>query len=105
MNSLLSRMVDRLVDVQFKTIPSGRLVFIPFTRKGKCYFIDSKAEEEKLRAFVKMYRIPVVGQFQFPQTGKLPSLVGNLGREEKAKTEGRMASHRDARGSAGKRLT
>jgi hypothetical protein len=58
MNSLLSRMVDRLVDVQFKTIPSGRLVFIPFTRKGKCYLIDSKAEEEKVRAFVKMYRIP-----------------------------------------------
>jgi hypothetical protein len=34
------------------------VVFIPFTRKGKCYFVDSKADEEKVRAFVNMYRIP-----------------------------------------------
>ena len=47
-----------LVDVQFKKDPSGRLVFVPFTLRGKCYFVDSKADEEKVRAFVKMYRIP-----------------------------------------------
>jgi hypothetical protein len=35
-----------------------RLVFIPFTRRGKCYFVDSKADEEKIRAFLNMYRIP-----------------------------------------------
>jgi hypothetical protein len=44
--------------VQFRKDPSGRLVFIPFTRRGKCYFVDSNADEEKVRAFVKMYRIP-----------------------------------------------
>jgi hypothetical protein len=51
-------LMNRLADVHFKKEPSGRLVFIPFTRKGKCYFVDSKADEEKVRAFVNMYRIP-----------------------------------------------
>jgi hypothetical protein len=51
-------LVSHLTDVQFRRDPSGRLVFIPFTRRGKCYFVDSKADEEKVRAFVKMYRIP-----------------------------------------------
>lgn len=51
-------LMNRLVDVQFKKDPSGRLVFVPFTLRGKCYFVDSKADEEKVRAFVKMYRIP-----------------------------------------------
>jgi len=51
-------LINRLADVHFKKEPSGRLVFIPFTRRGKCYFVDSKADEEKVRAFVSMYRIP-----------------------------------------------
>jgi hypothetical protein len=51
-------LMNRLADVHFKKEPSGRLVFIPFTRRGKCYFVDSKADEEKVRAFVNMYRIP-----------------------------------------------
>jgi len=51
-------LTNRLIDVHFKKVPSGQLVFIPFTRGGKCYFVDSKADEEKIRAFVKMYRIP-----------------------------------------------
>jgi hypothetical protein len=50
--------MNRLADVHFRKEPSGRLVFIPFTRRGKCYFVDSKADEEKVRAFVSMYRIP-----------------------------------------------
>jgi hypothetical protein len=51
-------LANRLTDSHFRRDPSGRLVFIPFTPKGKCYFVDSKADEEKVRAFVKMYRIP-----------------------------------------------
>jgi hypothetical protein len=51
-------LLNRLADVHFRKDPSGRLVFIPFTRRGKCYFVDSKADEEKVRAFVNMYRIP-----------------------------------------------
>ena len=51
-------LVNRLADVHFRKEPSGRLVFIPFTPSGKCYFVDSKADEEKVRAFVNMYRIP-----------------------------------------------
>ena len=51
-------LMNRLADAHFRTEPGGRLVFIPFTRRGKCYFVDSKADEEKVRAFVNMYRIP-----------------------------------------------
>ena len=51
-------LMNRLADFHFRKEPSGRLVFIPFTRRGKCYFVDSKADEEKVRAFVSMYRIP-----------------------------------------------
>ena len=57
MSSWFSRRMDSLVGVQFARDPSGRLVFVPFRRKGKCYFVDSKPDEEKIRAFVKMYRI------------------------------------------------
>ncbi len=60
MSSWFSRITDRMVESQFAKDASGRLVFVPFTRKGKCYFIDSKADEEKIRAFVKMYRVPTV---------------------------------------------
>jgi hypothetical protein len=51
-------LMNRLADVHFGKEPSGRLVFVPFTLRGKCYFVDSKADEEKIRAFVNMYRIP-----------------------------------------------
>ena len=51
-------LMNRVADAHFRTEPGGRLVFIPFTRRGKCYFVDSKADEEKVRAFVNMYRIP-----------------------------------------------
>src|SRR5260370_11956726 len=51
-------LINRLADFHFRKEPSGRLVFIPFPRRGKCYFVDSKADEEKVRAFVSMYRIP-----------------------------------------------
>ena len=56
MLSLFSRLIDGNVERQFGKDPNGRLVFIPFGRKGKCYFVDSKSDEEKIRAFVKMYR-------------------------------------------------
>jgi hypothetical protein len=51
-------LMNRLADAHFRKESAGRLVFIPFTPKGKCYFVDSKADEEKVRAFVNMYRIP-----------------------------------------------
>jgi hypothetical protein len=50
--------MNRLADVHFRKEPRGRLVFVPFTLRGKCYFVDSKADQEKIRAFVSMYRIP-----------------------------------------------
>ena len=51
-------LMTRVADAHFRKDSNGRLVFIPFTRRGKCYFVDSKADEEKVRAFVNMYRIP-----------------------------------------------
>jgi hypothetical protein len=56
MSSLFSRLMDGGVESHFRRDQGGRLVFIPFTLKGKCYFVDSKSDEEKIRAFVKMYR-------------------------------------------------
>jgi hypothetical protein len=56
MISLFSKLMDCHVERQFGRDPSGRLVFIPSGPKGKYYFVDSKSDEEKIRAFVKMYR-------------------------------------------------
>jgi hypothetical protein len=57
-NGEVMSLMTRVADAHFRKDPNGRLVFIPFTRRGKCYVVDSKADEEKIRAFVNMYRIP-----------------------------------------------
>jgi hypothetical protein len=56
MISLFSRAMDYHIKGQFRKEPGGRLVFFPFTSKGKAYFVDSKSDEEKIRSFVKMFR-------------------------------------------------
>jgi hypothetical protein len=56
MISLFSKAMDYHIQGQFKKDPSGRLVFFPFTSKGKSYFVDSKSDEEKIRSFVKLFR-------------------------------------------------
>jgi len=56
MNFPFNKAMDHQVDAHFQKDPSGRLVFLPSGRKGKAYFVDSKSDEEKIRAFVKMYR-------------------------------------------------
>ena len=68
MISLFSRMMDTAVEVYFRKDQSGRLVFIPFSLRRKCYFIDSKSDEEKIRALVKMYRsaIQLISWLAFP---------------------------------------
>ena len=69
-------LMNRLADVHFRKAPSGRLVFIPFTRRGKCYFVDSKADEEKVRAFVNMYRVPnTLISFLIGQMVMVPGLI------------------------------
>jgi hypothetical protein len=56
MISPFARLIDYAVAFHFKRDPSGRLVFLPLISKGQGYFVESKSDEEKLRAFVKMYR-------------------------------------------------
>jgi hypothetical protein len=56
MISLFSKMMDYAVDAHFRKDRSGRVVFIPFSPKRTGYFVDSKSDEEKIRAFVRMYR-------------------------------------------------
>jgi hypothetical protein len=51
-----TKAMDRHVERQFRKDPNGRLVFLPFGSKRNAYFVDSKSDEEKIRAFVKMYR-------------------------------------------------
>jgi len=65
---MFSRIMDRAVDSQFRKDRNGRLVFIPFTLKGKCYFVDSKSDEEKLRGFVKLFRslLTLISWLSFP---------------------------------------
>jgi hypothetical protein len=68
--------MNRLTDLHFRKDPSGRLVFIPFTLRGKCYFVDSKADGEKIRAFVNMYRIPnTLISFLLPPLVMVPGLI------------------------------
>jgi hypothetical protein len=70
MISPFSKMMDYAVDAHFRKDRSGRVVFIPFSLKRKCYFVDSKSDEEKIRALVKMYRsaIQLISWLAFPST-------------------------------------
>jgi len=65
---MFSRIIDRAVDCHFKKDQSGRLVFIPFTLKGKCYFVDSKPDEDKLRGVVRLFRstLTLISWLSFP---------------------------------------
>jgi len=57
MTSPFSKFMDYAVSFHFRKDRSGRLVFLPLlSRRGKGYFVDSKSDEEKIKAFVKMYR-------------------------------------------------
>jgi hypothetical protein len=49
-------LVDYAVGSHFRTDSRGRVVFLSLISKGQGYFVDSKADEEKLRALVGMYR-------------------------------------------------
>jgi hypothetical protein len=76
MISLFSKLMDYTVASQFRRDPSGRLVFVPESVKGKCYFVDSKSDEGKIRAFVKMYRsvIQLISWLTFPSIF-LPAVI------------------------------
>ena len=56
MISPFARLVDYAVASHFRTDSKGRVVFLSLISKGQRYFVDSKADEEKLRALVGMYR-------------------------------------------------
>jgi hypothetical protein len=51
-----SWLVDYAVGAHFRTDSRGRVVFLSLISKGQGYFVDSKADEEKLRTLVGMYR-------------------------------------------------
>jgi hypothetical protein len=70
MISLFSRLTDYGVDCHFRKDPSGRLVFLPLGPRKNAYFVDSKSDEEKIRAFVRMYR-RATAMISFMTTGIL----------------------------------
>jgi len=76
MISPFSRMMDYAVDTHFLKDRSGRLVFVPLGLKRKCYFVDSKSDEEKIRAFVRMYRslIQLISFLGYPSVF-IPGLI------------------------------
>jgi hypothetical protein len=51
-----AKAIDYQVERQFRKDPAGRLVFFPFGVKKQGYFVDSKADEEKIKAYVRKYR-------------------------------------------------
>jgi hypothetical protein len=59
MISWFSGMMDYAVDAHFRKDRSGRLVFVPYSLKRNCYFVDSQSDAEKIRALVRMYRSAV----------------------------------------------
>jgi hypothetical protein len=73
---LFSKVIDGAVDRHFTKDRSGRTVFIPFTLKRKCYFVDSKSDEEKIRALVRMFQsaITVIPLVTYPITA-FPGLI------------------------------
>jgi lysylphosphatidylglycerol synthetase-like protein (DUF2156 family) len=71
-----SKVIDAAVDRRFTKDRSGRLVFIPLGLKQKCYFVDSKADEEKIRALVRMFQsaIAVIPLVTYP-IAAFPGLI------------------------------
>ncbi|HMD09739.1 MAG TPA: hypothetical protein VKH63_19565 [Candidatus Acidoferrum sp.] len=65
---LVSRMMDAAADNHFMKDRTGRLVFVPTSLRRRCYFVDSKADEEKIRALVRMFRsaIAVIPLVTYP---------------------------------------
>jgi hypothetical protein len=53
MISPFSGLMDSHVEAQFRKDRSGRVVFIPL--KGKGYFVDSKADEARIKTFARKY--------------------------------------------------
>jgi hypothetical protein len=76
MTSRFSSLMDSAVDAHFRRDGSGRLVFVPFSLKRNCYFVDSKPDELKIRACVRMYRtaVQLISIFTYPSL-IIPGLV------------------------------
>jgi hypothetical protein len=76
MIAMFSAIMDRALDSHFKKDQSGRLIFIPFSLKRNCYFVDSKSDEEKLRGFVTLFRVPLllISLLTFPAI-YIPALI------------------------------
>jgi len=51
-------LMNLIADVHFRNRSERTAGLYSVYTPGKCYFIDSKADEEKARAFVNLYRIP-----------------------------------------------
>jgi hypothetical protein len=61
---------DYALDARFPTDAAGRVVFFPIKpRQG--YFIESKAEEKKIRSFLKMYQIAYAAIIFFGMNGAI----------------------------------
>jgi hypothetical protein len=56
MPSPFAKFLDFAVAAQFRQDPRGRTVFLPLITKNQAYYVDSPADEQKLRALVRLYR-------------------------------------------------
>lgn len=51
-----AKTIDYQVECQFRKDPAGRVVFFPFGAKKQGYFLESQADEEKIKTYLRKYR-------------------------------------------------
>jgi hypothetical protein len=56
MPSPFAKFLDFAVVAHFRHDSRGRTVFLPLITKDEAYFVDSPADDQKLRALVRLYR-------------------------------------------------
>src|ERR1700675_5033870 len=54
--SFFSRLISYGVAKQLRKDTNGQTVFLPFGPRKKAYFVDSQADEIKIRSFLKIYQ-------------------------------------------------
>lgn len=72
----VSKLMDRAIETQFLKDSSGRTVFVPFSLTRNCYFLDTEADQDKIRAFVRMYRnlFQIIALLSYPSVF-IPALI------------------------------
>jgi hypothetical protein len=74
--SPFSKLMDRAIETQFLKDRGGRTIFVPFSLRRNCYFVDTKTDQDMIRAFVRMYRslFQIIAFLSYPSVF-VPALI------------------------------